>query len=533
MRKAVKLFCVFMAAMIVLTALSGCGGAEKPAAEKEASSSGKVDASPSEKQSDKSSETSKGPIILKVGRPEDVSYWDMNNHFNLVNWSIGRLLYDQLIRRNNDGTYSPHLATEWSCSEDGLSWSFTLREGVTFTNGEPLDAYDVQYTIERFVNEKNLRQAPNWTYLKNVDVQDEYHCTVNFTQPNGAFLSIISELSILPKDTIAEMGLEKFFTAPIGSGPYKFKSWTQGSLIVFEKNENYWGEPGKADIIEYHTISDDNTRVSAFLAGDLYWVDNVPGDQVAIIEELGDTEIIPVNTWDAIYLGLKCDTKPFDDINFRKALSLAIDRQAIVDKILGGGAAARWIVGEGVVGYNPDAKVPEQNIEEAKALVQASAYDGRELSFVGPTTWYARTSEVMQYIASCWNEIGVKVKIELLDGATFTDRRAGGDYDIYYTGCSHVGGDPILYLNQRIVQDTMKSGYKNEKLNSMILDVYGETDPKARDAKMREIFQIMMDEYAPHLFLYSIQNTVAKKKNVTGDIIYKDKIIDFSHATIE
>jgi peptide/nickel transport system substrate-binding protein len=505
---------ILLAVLMLVTPLTGCGG------------------STGSEESGEKPEESREEIVLKVGRPEDVSYWDQNDHFNLVNWSIGRLLYDQLIRRNPDGTYSPHLATEWSCSDDGLSWSFTLREGVTFTNGEPLDAYDVEYTVERFLNE-NLRQAPNWTYLEGVDVQDEYHCTINFTQPNGAFLSIISELSILPKDTIEEQGKEEFFKQPIGSGPYKFVSWTQGSLIMFEKNEDYWGEPGNADVIEYHTIPDDTTRISAFLAGDLDWVDNVPGDQIPIIEAEGNVEIQRVNTWDAIYLGIKCDVAPFTDKNVRKALSLAIDRQEIVDKILGGGAAANWIVGEGVIGYNPNAEVPQQDIETAKALIANSSYDGRPISFVGPSTWYARTREVMQYIASCWTEIGLNVNIEIIDGATFTDRRAGGDYDVYYTGCAHVGGDPILYLNQRIVQDTMRSGYVNEELNTKIIDVMGETDLTARNAKMQEIFQIMMDEYAPHLFLYCIENNVAKRDFVKGDIVYKDKIIDFSHATIQ
>lgn len=470
-------------------------------------------------------------IVLKVGRPEDVAYWDMNDHFNLVNWSIGRLLYDQLIRRNADGTYSPLLATEWSCSEDGLNWSFTLREGVTFTNGEVLDAEDVQFTIERFKNE-NLRQAANWTYLDSVEVIDPTHVVVKFTEPNGAFMSIISELSILPKDAVTAVGKDEFFKSPIGSGPYKFVSWTQGALILFEKNEEYWGEPGVADVIEYHTIIDDTTRVSAFLSGDIDWVDNVPGDQVPMIEEKGGVVIEPVNTWDLIYLGLKCDIAPFDNADFRRALSISFDRQGIVDHLLGGGAPGYWSVPEGVIGYKADVEPIVPNLEEAKALVAASGYDGRELAFVGPSTWYARTSEVMQYIASCWNEIGVNVSIEIIDGATFMDRRAGGDYDIYYTGCSHVGGDPILYFAQRILQDSMCSGYVNDELNALIDKVIGIVDPEERQATLEQICQIMMDEAAPHLPVYAIQNVVVKRDTVSGDVVYQDKIMDFSHATI-
>ncbi len=471
-------------------------------------------------------------VVLKVGRPEDVSYWDMNDHFNLVNWSIGRLLYDQLIRRNPDGTYDPLLATEWSCSEDGLSWSFVMREGVKFTNGEVLDADDVKYTVERFKNE-NLRQAQNWTFLDGVDVADPTHVTIKFTEPNGAFLSIISELSILPADTIAEMGKEEFFKSPIGSGPYKFVSWTQGALILFEKNEDYWGEPGKADVIEYHTISDDTTRVSAFLAGDIDWVDNVPGDQVDMIKAQGNVVVEPVNTWDCIYLGLKCDVAPFDNKDFRNALNMAFDRQAIVDYLLGGGAPAYWPVPEGTVGYKADTKPILQDVETAKALVEKSGYDGRVLNFVGPSTWYARTSEVMTYIADCFKEIGVNVNIEIIDGATFMDRRAGGDYDIYYTGCSHVGGDPILYLNQRINQDTMCSGYVNEDLNAMIEKAITVTDSEQRQAIIEEICSIMLEETAPHIPVYCIQNTVVKRDYIEGDVVYQDKIMDFSHATVK
>ena len=479
---------------------------------------------------DSTSTASGGKTVLRVARPEDISYWDQLDNFNLVNWSVGRLLYDQLIRRNQDGSYSPHLATEWELIDGGKSFRFTLREDVTFSNGETLDANDVKFTVERFLTE-NLRQAANWTNLEGVEITGDYSGIIKFSKPNGAILSILSELAILPKETYEEQRNEKFFQNPIGSGPYKFKSWTQGALIVFEKNESYWGEPGVSDVIEYHTIIDDTTRVSAFMAGDVDWADNIPADQIAMIE--GENNVVErIKTWDAIYLGLKCDTAPFDDVNVRKAINLAIDRQAIVNSILSGGTPSNWVVSEGVLGYNPDAPEQKQDLEEAKRLMAASGYDGREISLVGPTTWYARTSEVTQYIASCLTEIGFNVKIELIDGATFSDRRAGGDYDIYYTGCSHVGGDPILYLNQRIHDDTMASGYVNPAIKAKIEEALTVTDLEARDQIFKEIFQMIMDANAPHLYVYGIENVVVKRSNVQGDIVYQDKIIDFSHAYV-
>ncbi|HWQ78007.1 MAG TPA: ABC transporter substrate-binding protein [Anaerovoracaceae bacterium] len=515
MRRYMKVLCI-ATALIMALSLAGCGS--------QGETSGQASGTETESADG-------GKMILKVGRPEDVAYWDPLDNFNLVNWSVQRLLYDQLILRDPDGAYSPRLATEWENSEDGLSWSFTLRDDVSFTNGEKLDANDVKFTVERFLTEK-LRQAANWTYLKGVDVTDPTHLTINFTQANGAFLSIISELSILDKETWEKLGKDEYLKTPVGSGPYKFVSWTQGSLIVFEKNPDYWGEPGVADVIEYHTIIDDTTRVSAFLAGDIDWIDNVPADQLATIQGNPDVEVNRVNTWDAIYLGLKCDKAPFDDPNVREAISIAIDRQAIVDSILQGGNAASWPVGGGVLGFNPASAVPKQDIETAKALIAASEYNGRKISLVAPSTWYARTSEVLQYISSCLTEIGFDVSIEMIDGATFTDRRAGGQYDIYYTGCAHVGGDPILYLNQRIVSDTMKSGYVNKDLNDKILKVITQTDLVERDKQLEEIFQIITDENAPHLFVYGIENVVVKNKKIQGDVVYKDKIIDFSHAYI-
>ena len=465
--------------------------------------------------------------VFKLARAEDVAYWDPLDHFNLVNYTINCAMYDQLVARTEDGQYKPRAATSWEMREEGKVWNFKLRNDIVFHNGEKLTAHSVKNTIERFLSEK-LRQSSNWAHLDSVELVNDYEVNIKFKEPNGAFMSLIACFSILPMDTVNKTGKDEFFKHPIGSGPYKFVEWVQGQRIVLEKNNDYWGEKGRVDRIEYYPIMEDTTRVSALRAGDVDFVDNVPADMIKLLESDPEIEIQRYNTFDAIYIGLKCNRPPFNDVNARKALHMCLDRKGIVDAILGGGAPSNWPVPRGVLGDNPGYPLQEMDVEGAKAALKASNYDGKELVLSAPSTWYARTKEVLQAVQSQMAEVGFKVRIEMMDGAAFMERRAAGAYDFYYTGCAQLGGDPIVYLSQRIQNDSMKSEYDNDQLKKMVADVEKVADPQKRAEGLRAVFQVMMDEHAPHMFVYEIENISAKKKNIKGEIMYPDKILDFA-----
>ncbi len=539
-KKSVKVWCLALSAILLVSFLGACGGGNAPAAPAAPAASAAPGAAPAAPGSAAPGSAAAPAAdaaavdnsIVRVARAEDVTYWDPLDHVTLVMWSIARSIYDQLLGKTVDGEIYGRLAESWEISDDQLSWTFKIKEGVKFHNGEDLTAHDVKFTFDRFLNE-NLRQDANWMYLKSAEVISDYEVKINLTDIDGTFLNDVVDLSILPMDTFNEMGKDAFFTVNIGSGPYKFVEHVVGEKIVMDRYDDYWGEKGIAGRIEYYCINDDATRVSAIMAGTIDAVAQLPSDQIPIIEANTGLSVSKFNAYDAIYLGFKCDTGPLANANARHAVNVGIDRQEIVDYIIQGGRASTWPVADGCVGGNPSAPSIPRDVEAAKQYLAASGYNGEEIRLVAPTTWYAKTKEVTQAMESQLEEVGFNVTIEMVDGATFTDRRAAGDYEIYYTGCGMLGGDPATYMAQRLVQDTMGSGHTNQALKDAVIASEHVADPAERNKAVQDAFQIMVDSCEPHTFVFQWEEVQAKKANLVGETAYYDKTFDYSYIHFE
>jgi len=479
--------------------------------------------------------------VITFARPEDIQFLDPYDNLNTSSFLIEFLIYDQLVNFNPPGTkdpktgaslfHVPALATEWSISHDGTEYTFKLRQGVKFHNGEPFNAECVKVSLERFLTEKTLRRAYLYETLKEVEIIDDYTVIVRFKEPNVLALNNFTLTPMLPAKAFKEKGVA-LFDHQIGTGAFTFTEWKVGQHVICEKNPDYWGEPAYIDKFVYLPINEDSTRLAGVLTGEIDIADTMPADQVPMVEAEPKVEVYKMLAWDQIYLGLKLDKSPFTDKKFRQAINLALDRENIVKFILKGGRPSTGNIPQGIFAFDDSLTPIKRDTEKAKQLVEESIYDGREIRMIVPTGWYPKTKDVAQAIQAELMEVGINVNLEILDGATFAEKRAAGNYDIYYVGAGQPGDvDSFLWL--RIYNDAMASGYVNEELNKLIVEQRQIVDSEKRLGMLRKIENIINTEVAPHVFVYQMEQLYFQRAGITGYRYFGNKTPDLRYVHYE
>lgn len=492
-----RILCLSM--VLIMALLSACGGgtADGGAAPAGGSSG---DAGPA------------APSTLRVARGEDVTTWDPYNNTGIQLIMISKLIYNNLVQMTADGQLVPDLATEWSGNDDATEWTFQLRDDVKFSDGTPFNAEAVKTSLERYLNE-TLSNGNQWTTFLGVDVTGEYTCVLKFSDSNGSLPNTLCETPML-NPTIVQEGAEGLDKA-IGTGPYQLDSWEIGNKVVLKKNENFWGEPPVYDTIEFYVIQEDSTRLAAVQTGDIDIADQIPADLALTVENDPSVQLERVNGQDNMFLGLKCDAAPFDDVNARLAVLYGINRQSLVDNVVLGGQTVRSILPEGTLGYNASSfeEIP-YDPEYARELLSKTNYNGEPLEFIAPIGWYAKQSEQCQAIIADLQAIGFQINLTMLEGATFSTTRNNGEYHIYTTGCAHASNDPNQFFSQRVKGDSAKSGYVNPELNAAIDAGAASKLTEERQAQYEKAARIMLENAAPMIPLFQWERIYAVSSKI-------------------
>ncbi|MDR2940080.1 MAG: ABC transporter substrate-binding protein [Clostridiales bacterium] len=506
-----------------------------------ACASGNSASSPTEAGEGQAAVTDNGSeVVFTFAGPNNITQWDPQNENKTNAYMLSKLYYNTLVNPYGEGgAIGPELATEWEVSEDGKSWTFKLREGVKFHNGEVFDSSSVEATLMRLHDNDTLVQAAFWPLLEGVDAVDEYTVTIKLTEPWGALLSQLVDTPMLPPKMLAEKGDAMFefndTNKIVGTGPWVCDKWTPGQDAEFVRNEEYWGwgdDKSNVDRIIYKPIIEDTTRVSGIQTGDLDMIDAVPVEQADMLETVDGIKVEKILGSAIVHLGFRtADNRIFGDINARQAVNHAINRELIVSSIAGGGKASSWPCPEGVLGFDPTSPVPEYSVELAKELLGKTSYNGEPISFIAPTGVFARNKEVAQALLAMLTEAGFNVNLEIMENAAFQDRRASGDYDLYLQRYPYPSGDPDSVVTQRWLNDAHKSGYVNEELNAKILEAKSESDPAKREQLLKEMFAIEWAEMAPHMSLYQQVTTVAYGSDITGLRLRIDNVFDYSRVS--
>ena len=350
-----------------------------------------------------------------------------------------RSVYDTLVEPDPSGRIVPALAEDWAVSDDFLTWTFSLRKGVVFHNGEGLTSKDVKATIERLQSKQIASpKADEFAAVAGIETPDDSTVVIRLSQYVPLLASLASGWgAILPKSLI-DSGHD-FGSAPVGTGPYVMKEWIRDSKIELEKNKDYWmnGLPKLSGII-MHIIPEQVVQVQGLQSGQIDISYIIDSKDVPELERNPETKVETVLTSLVQVLAMNCGKDPLRDIRVRQAINHAIDKQKVLDIAYGGGMVVGTFMDYSSAYYKDFTHLYPYNPEKAKNLLSEAGIGSETvLEMALPQNYpaHVRAGEIYQEMLK---QVGLEVKIRLVDWSTWvSDVYRGANYDLTVIG--HTG----------------------------------------------------------------------------------------------
>lgn len=426
-------------------------------------------------------------------------------------WSVIHSIYDSLVQYGPQGELEPLLAESFTL-EDPLTYRVKLREGITFHNGEPLDARAIAFSIAHIMDEGTGSQvAGNFAVISEVVEVDELTADLKLSAP-APWLpeQIAAWLAILPPGYASE---NDFVASPVGTGPYRFESSSPGDRITLLANETYFAESPKgqpvAAQVDYRFVADATTRVADLLSGTADVVRGVPFDQIGAVEGNGG-QVLQAPIAGCAFIRIPTDVEPFSDVRVRQALNYAVDVQLIIDALLAGSGERlpNLFVPNGL-GYDPALDAYAYDPDRARELLAEAGYpDGFDTAIDSTVT---EREDIVQAIAGQLGDVGVRTTVNRLELALFNS----GDY---WLGTDPAASplrfatwrplfDPHTLLSLVVSNTGFLSRHDNPTIQ-VLLDAFAtEPDPEARAEKGKELGVALFQEPAA-IYLYSLTSTI-------------------------
>jgi peptide/nickel transport system substrate-binding protein len=477
---------------------------------------------------------------LRIGYQTAPSTIDPHLSSNTTTLQTLRHLYDPLIYTDGDNRLLPGLAVSWKAVTPTL-WRIQLRKGVTFHDGKPFGAEDVVFSLERIrtiessFNPFNIYVKP----FKAVHVIDEHTLEIETKEPFPLMPRNLSQIYIASKAAGAGASTADYNSgkAAVGTGPYKLSKFLIGSQLQLVRNNAWWGPKQEWEKVDIKVMPNDAARMAALLAGD---VDLIEQPALASLEQLKrnpNIAVVEKGTSRVIYLGLNqggepCPgvtgtegKNPLKDQQVRRALSKAINRKAIVERILlGMGTPAGQVLPAGMAGHHPQIVADAYDPEEAKQLLAAAGYPGGfSLSLITPNDRYLQDEQVAQAIAQMWTRVGVKTAVEAAPFSAYRNAlQPVLKHAVYLSGFGSTLGDVSAMINSAIAAPSKETGYgsqnyghyANPKLDAVLKSSYAEMDEGQRNELLLQTVKMASDDVA-YLPLHWEKTAWAMKKDLT------------------
>lgn len=438
-------------------------------------------------------------------------------------------LYEGLLVVDKDGKLAPGQAESWDTSEDGLTWTFHLRDGLKWSDGSDLTAKDFVYSWKR-IADPALAAPYAETVLGpikgfNIDspdpealaitAPDDKTLVVELGAPCAYFGSLAAFATMMPvQEATIEANGDAWATSPdtyVSNGPFYMTEWEQGSHITVSKNPEYWNADAiNLDSIKFMLIEDSNAAYSAYQSGEVKLIKDVPTEEIPSLS--GSDEFKTGAMIGTYYLNLNCNKDIFKDVKVRKALSLAIDRKYVAENIMQKTyTPATNFIGPGWKdsdgsdfcatsnGGKPyiDVDNYEANLAEAKQLLAEAGYpDGQgfpQISYATNDAGYHKA--VAEYLQDAWGKLGINLKVDIVEWASFTSMRRNGEYETARNGWVGDYDDPSNMLDLLYSTNGNNDGkYNNPEYDAQMDIARSTTDPAARSAAMHKAEDILMED---------------------------------------
>lgn len=453
--------------------------------------------------------------VFEMGLSGNPDTLDPHATSGTLTFQVIRSAYDTLVEPNREGRIVGALAESWEVSADNLVWTFRLRPGVTFHNGDTFTSADVEATLDRLRAEETASpKASEFEAISSIETPDEHTVVFHLSAPYAPLLASLASGwgAILPKALI-DSGHD-FANEPVGTGPFVFKEWIKDNRIVYEANSDYWmdGRPS-IDGVVFNIIPEPAVQVQGLLTGELDAIDSVGDQNLAMLESDPNTKVEEMMSSLVMVLAMNTGRDPLSDLRVRQAIAQAIDKQAALDVAYGGGVPVATFM-DYTDPYYVDMPDPyPYDPAKARSTLSASSYDGEELILALPQNYEAhvRAGELYHEMLT---QIGMNVTIRLVDWPTWiSDVYRGGNYDLTVIG--HTGKlDPDGRLGG---YGTGRGyvAYKNDRVAELFEEAQRVVDFEARRRLYSEGLRIMAREI-PHVYVGTSYRRIGLRSDVTG-----------------
>ncbi|MCM3339499.1 ABC transporter substrate-binding protein [Paenibacillus sp. MER TA 81-3] len=559
-----KRFSIIMCLLLSLTlVLSACGGSKE----------GSGDTSSAGQTSEQSSGSGEGELVadgLLKATDQTKSPEAANNRKDMViigftapsgifnpayaetayDIYVSETLFESMLQVNKDGTYSEALAESYSISEDKLTYTFKLKDGLKFSDGSPLTAEDVAFSLtvlhdksydgpSDIIKDAHIKGGQEYkdgkaTTVEGVKVIDPRTIEVTTTEPGALAFSAIGTTGVLSKAYYGkdykqgDLGYMKdLFTKPLGSGSYKLEKFAAGQEAVLTANENYYkGKPKIPNLIFKFTTNETNVQLLQTGETDMDFI-TVSKDQVDQLKEMGflDVNLFPTNGYG--YINFNHNRDQFKDKRVRQALTYGLDRQQIVDAVYQGYADVidipqskeSWSYTDEVTKYNFDLEKAKQLLDEAGWTVGADGMrekDGKKFKIIFTATTPNEVNDAIIPIAQAnYKELGIEFIAEQMDFNAAIEKRKKGDFDMMFLAWG-LTPDPQSSENVFKTGGSQNDiGYSNAKLDELFTKAGKEVDIEKRKPIFKEIYQ-ELNEDLPYIYLYQRRDMWATNARIQG-----------------
>ncbi|MDE2202583.1 MAG: ABC transporter substrate-binding protein [Burkholderiaceae bacterium] len=485
-------------------------------------------------------QSSAGPSTLVIGLSGDVTSLDPHFHNVTPNANVAEHMFETLVAKDEKMRLKPGLATSWKAVSDTV-WEIKLRPGVHFHDGSEFTSADVVYSLARPATIKNS-PSPYTIYTRGFkDVTAVDKLTVRITT-NGPYPLVPNDLStiyIVSKKAAEKAGPDDFNNgrALIGTGPFKFVSFAKGDRLELARFDGYWGKKPQWEHVTLRILTADAPRVAALLAGDVQVIENVPTSDIKKLSSDPAVSVFRMPVFRMMYLHLDSnrDVSPFvtdkagkplaknplKDPRVREAISRAISRQAIVDRVMEGAAEPTGqLVNSALFGHVPDLKAPVADPAAARKLLAQAGYpEGFAITLHATNNRYVNDDRVAQVIASMLSRVGIATKVEAMPSATFFTRANKLEFSFLQAGWGADTGEASSSLKALLATYDPARGwgasnrgrYSNPALDAKLAEALQTIDDAEREKLLQEATEIGMRDYGVIPLYFNINVWAARK----------------------
>lgn len=532
-----KLWVTGICTLLILVLVAGCSGGQSSSGSNENAGQNTNQAGQTEGNTGTNSDQPATGGTFVYGRPAAVNSFDLHNQITANNAFAIDKVFESLLSFNSDGEIVDWLAKSHSVSEDGLTYTFVLRDGVKFSNGTDVTAEDAVFSLERHLEVGGpLAIAAK---VDSVKAQDAKTLVITLKEPYTPFLSELSNFSngIIPKD-FGGVTEEEFFKQPVGTGPFVVESWDPTGDVTFTKNPYYWQE-GKPyiDKLVYKLIEDDSQAINQLKAGEVHAIESLALQNANEIKEGSDTDVAENGSWVTEQIFFNTLDEHFADVHVRRALAQAIDREGLTNALTFGYAQTATSLLPTAIPYNSNdtVKALEFNVEAAKQELAQSAYPNGFSTKLLIASGNSSRAQAAQIIQAAGKEIGINIEIESIELAAFRERFFAYDFSMMINS----GQADSPEANSIIAFQTDPDGfsksywthYTNDEVTKLLREGQKTQDGDERAATYAKLLQILADE-VPYIPLYYPEILKGVRSSVDGLVVLPNGSLRFEEVRI-